>query len=349
MAKQPEDRFQSVSEFSGALKAAAQVSSAPEHPESIADATMSDAHEAFVFDGVIELPNSANLTDSRRKADIEAWQRITNSQHPADFNRYLQEFPAGEFAELARLRIESLKTASARAQVAEEQARLEHEAQARAALEEKMEHEAAQRVTLEKAQAQAKALAEAEAKRQRDTAEKARLVSQLAEIKNMAETARASGAVTREKANKAQAQRAQELSTSLPERARKFAETVEESEAATDAERRMKMAAERKLEEEVQRKRQTKMQLLSKREAADAKAVADVEEKRQREAAELVARKNELAEAKAQAEVAERLGREAEERAVLAHQRTRTLIITGGAVLSVLLIGILVALVLYRK
>ena len=41
-------------------------------------------------------------------ADVTFWQTIQNSQDPAEYQAYLQAFPEGTFAELARLRIQNL-------------------------------------------------------------------------------------------------------------------------------------------------------------------------------------------------------------------------------------------------
>ncbi len=338
MAKRPEDRYQSATEFMDALKAAAQAAPAANKSASAADITLGDGHKAFRADETIVLPKIADSTDIRRQADVEAWQRITNSQDVADFTRYLQDFPAGEFAELARMRIASLEKIAAQAREAEEQARLKREALKRAALEEKKRKEAEQREALEKAQAQAKAQAEAEAKRQREAEEKARLLRKVDELRNEAVQARLAEEARRQKDAGEQDRRSKELSQTLSERAKKFTAVVSEREAATDAERRMKLEARRKLEAEVQRKKQAKMQLLSARDEAEDKAAAEAEEQRQREAAE-AARKKELEEAQALAEAAERFKKEIEEQAEREHRRTRNMLLTVGALLVAALIG----------
>jgi serine/threonine protein kinase len=219
--------------------------------------------------------------------------------------------------------IQSMKKESARARETEEQARLKQEVQERAALEEKRRKEAEQRAALERSQAQTKALAEAEARRQRDAEKKALLVRKIAEIKLEAEMAMAAEAEKRKKEAAEQERRNKELLASLSEHTKKFAEIVTEREAVTDADLRIKMEAKRKAE-------------------------ADAEEKRQREADELAARNKELAEAMAQAEAAKFI-EEAEERVAQARKRTRSIIFTVGAALTVLLIGVLVALRLSSK
>ncbi|HEX5363758.1 MAG TPA: protein kinase [Gallionella sp.] len=343
MAKRPEDRFQSAAEFMAALKAAAQASAPAKTPTSASDKTIVDLHKAFNSDDTIKLPGRTKPTEASRTNDIESWQSITNSQNPADFNRYLQEFPDGEFAQLARLRLESLEKLSAQARAAAERARLEQEAQVRDALAEKRRRMAEQQAAAEKAQAQAKIQAEAEIRRQREAAEKAQWAQKIAEIKNEADKARAAEAIKREKEAAEQAQRAQELSASLSQRAHKFVEVVSKREAIVDAERKLKMEHKKNLREEVERKKQAKMKVLAKRDAAGIQAPVAVEEKLQRET-ELAQWDKELAEMKARADNSERLRKEAEERIAQAHKRTRSLILTVGAVLSILLIGVLIAL-----
>lgn len=345
MAKRQKDRFQSATEFMQALKTAAQASTMAVDTTSGPTAKMLDGHDAHISDETVVLPGNTNLTDAQRKADIGSWQYITNSQNPADFVNYLREFPAGEFAELAQLRIEALERASALAQATAEKARLKQAAQARAALDESSRKAAEQQAALEKAQAQTKAIAEAEAKRQRDLAEKALLARQIAEIRNEAEQTRAADATRRAQEAQEQARRAKELAASIPERASRFAAVVSAREAEHHAERSIKMAARRKLEEKVQHKKQTKAQLISIIEADDIRGGAVDAEEQQHQAPETAALNQKIAKVKAQAESASRLQREAEELARRERKRTRRLMIGIGTVLSLLLIGILLALI----
>ena len=301
MAKRPEERFQSASEFLRALKAAIKATHKSKDAAAVAEITQSGSYKAFLPDETLELPGSTDLTESRRAADIEYWQKITHSRNAHDFSRYLQKFPGGGFAELARSRIQSLEKAAVQSRAADELSHSRHEARVEAGV------------------------------RQQETEERA----------VWAEAAKAVEAARRETEAEEQARRAEELAVSMAERARKFAEVVAEREAASEAERKLKAEAKRQLREEVQRKKQARMQLLSMRDGADSQAEADSEAKRQRAAAELAARNQEIAQAKAQAETAERLRREAEERTLREHKRTRAMMMVVGAILSLLLIGIL--------
>lgn len=354
MAKRPEDRYQTAAEFMVALKVAAQSSVESPLKDTDPDRTIVEPKKTFHSDDTIKLPGRSKPTEASRTNDIESWQRITNSQDPEDFNRYLQGFPNGEFSQLARLRLDTLERAATHAREAAERARLEQEAQVRAAVAENRRRKAEQQAAAERAQAQLQAQVEAEARRQREDAEKAQWAKKIAEIKNEAEEARVAEAAKREQDAAEKAQRAKELSDSLSQRAHKFVEVVSKREAVLDAERKLKMESKSKLKDVVERKKQAKLKLLSQRNGTDIpEKIAPIEKpqlpntpvERSQESSE---RDKELAEIKARAEAAERRRREGEERIAQTHKRTRTLIIVVGSVLSILLIGILVALLLRK-
>lgn len=332
MAKKPEDRYQTVAEFMTALKLAGQaLPAAQESGSQQAGAGKPRAalkQGAYGPEGTVKLPDRTITTEVRRKHDIESWQRITNSRDPADFRRYLEEYPDGEFTELARRRLSSLTEAAT-------QALREQEARIRAEKEARQRKKAEQQAAAARAQAEARALAEAEARRQQEAEEKERWSRKIAEIKDEAEKAKAIEAARRAQEAAEQAQRAQELSASLSKRNHQFVEVLSRREAAVEAERRMLKEHKKKLEEEVLRKQEAKRKLLARKEAMETQIGAAAEEKVQQEA-ELEKRDKELEEARLRIEAAERRRKEAEERAALAHKRTRNLILVAAAVLAAL-------------
>ena len=343
MAKRPEDRFQSAAEFMEALKVAAQAVPVMTSFDSDADRTIADPHKIFNSDDTIKLPGRAMPTDTDQKNDIDSWQRITNSQSTADFYRYLQDFPNGEFVQLAQVRIESLEKSAAQASDAAERARLEQAVQARSVLAEKRRKKAELKAAAEKARAQAEAQAEAEAKRLQESAEKALWAQKIAEIKNEAEAARTAEAARREWEAAERARRAEALSVSLSKRADKFVEAVSKREAIVEAEHRLMMESKKKLIAEVERKKQAKMKLISIKETAEMQTSASAEEKLQSETSRAEWKK-ELNEANAHAADSEgsQIGTGAG--IALAHKRTRSLLLIVAALLSVLLLGVLIAL-----
>ena len=59
--------------------------------------------------------NGVNLT-SILSPEIVFWQSVANSKNPADYEAYLQQFPEGVFASLARLRLKDVSALPTRAQ-----------------------------------------------------------------------------------------------------------------------------------------------------------------------------------------------------------------------------------------
>jgi serine/threonine-protein kinase len=334
MAKKPEDRYQNVAEFMAALKLASL--SLPDDRETGGGKPNSALNQAYGPEGTIRLADRTVTTEVRRKHDIESWQRITNSRDPADFQRYLDDYPDGEFTELARRRHAALTEATAKAL-------LQQEARIRAEKEERKRKKAELQTAAERAQAEARTQAEAEARRQQEAAEKERWARKIAEIKDDAEKAKAIEAAKREQEALEQAKRAQELSASLSKRNHQFVEVLSKREAAVDAERRMLKEHKKKLEEEVQRKQQAKKKLLSRKEAIETQINAAAEVNLQQET-ELAKRDKELEEARQHIEATERRRKEAEARAALAHKRNRRMALAAVGILSVLLLGALLLL-----
>jgi len=328
MAKKPEDRYQNVAEFMAALKLASL--SLPDSQESGVKPN-SALNREYGPEGTIKLADRTLTTEVRRKHDIESWQRITNSRDPADFQRYLDDYPDGEFTELARRRHAALTEATA-------QALRQQEARIRAEKEERKRKKAELQAAAERAQEEARTQAEAEARRQQEAAEKERWARKIAEIKDDAEKAKAIEAAKREQEALEQAKRAQELSASLSRRNHQFVEVLSKREAAVDAERRMLKEHKKKLEDEVRRKQEAKKKLLSRKEAIETQINTAAEVNIQQET-ELAQRNKELEEARLRIEAAERRRKEAEARAAQAHKHNRRMILTAVSVLSALALG----------
>ncbi len=125
---------------------------------------------------------------SEKQLELAYWNAIKDGGSVAYFEAYLQQYPNGTFAGLARLRVGELKAAEERAkQEAEAKAKTRAEATAKAEAEAKAKLEAEAKAKLEaeakakaeaeakaKLEAEAKAKAEAEAKAKQETEAKAR-------------------------------------------------------------------------------------------------------------------------------------------------------------------------------
>ena len=305
MAKRAGERFQSADEFLAALKIAARTL-----PESNrAEVRMHHADDMHTHEETLELPGWLNAV--WRDEDIAAWQTISNSHDPADFTRYLAEFPDGGYAEQARSRINSLEKATR--WEAEQRARQETQG-----LEGRSEAEARNRIRLE-------------------MEERAQWVSRLAEIRN--ETIRAQEQQAA-KQQLHQLQHARVLTDAKAERANRFARLVSNREKATELERKMKMEQKQKLEE-IARQRG---QLRFNRESAEALAEAEALARLQQEEAEKAASNEAIAFAKAQAEKAERMRLATEKDAAIERQQADRKMLLIGIFLFLLMLGIVFGL-----
>jgi serine/threonine-protein kinase len=231
LAKNPAQRYPSAREFAVALRGAAQPSASATLPPAPAPAAKPGAKAT--------------------EAEVEFWRAIQNSSDAAEFEFYLEQFPEGTYAPLARHKIAKLREpAEAARKQSEETARLDAEARARREAEEQVRQEAEQRAAR---QAEERARREAEERAAREAQEQAR------------------------RETEAQAKRAAEAAARKEAEARARREA--EDKAKRDAEARAKqLAAEkaRREAEESARKAQALARLKQLEEAAArAKSVVD--------------------------------------------------------------------------
>jgi serine/threonine-protein kinase len=212
LAKSPAQRFATAREFAAALRG-----------------TLSGA--------AVVAPKPKSKAESKAsEAEVEFWRAIQNSADPAEFEFYLEQFPDGTYAALARHKIAKLKGASP----AEDTVRLEAEAAAkRRAEEEKARQEA-----------EARARQDAEKAAQRAAQEKAR----------------------REAAEQAKREAEEKARREAQERAQREAEAAAKRVAEEKARREAQERAKREAEEKA---RQAALARLKQQEAARAKAAAD--------------------------------------------------------------------------
>ncbi len=313
LSKNPETRYQSAKDFGVALKRALE----GKGEEDDADATIvGDITVAAPAPRVAPQPRPAAAMEGRggtqtgtqagqQEVELEFWRAIKDGNDPEDFELYVQQFPTGIYAALAKRKIAklrgvapeetSIKAKEQEKREAEEAARREAEVKAKLEAEKaRLEAEMARKEEEFK-----KREAEVEAKRQ--AAEKARLE----EI----ERAKKEAAAERERA-KQEAEKAKQEA----EKARREAEERAKQEAAAAAERaKQELAAEReraRLEAEKAKKEAAAAAEKAKQEAAAERERAKQEAERVRREAEEKAKKDAEALTKKQAE--ERAKREAE-------------------------------------
>jgi tRNA A-37 threonylcarbamoyl transferase component Bud32 len=177
LAKSPETRYQSAKDFGVALKRALE----GKGEEEDADKTL--AGEMSIPSGIRPVqprPAAAVGTGTQtgsteagnQEIELEFWRAIKDGTDPDDFELYVQQFPSGIYAALAKRKIAKLRGAAAddtsaeAKKEAEEAARREAEARAKLAEEKaKLEQELARReeeFKQRQAEAEAKAREEAE-------------------------------------------------------------------------------------------------------------------------------------------------------------------------------------------
>lgn len=271
MAKQPEERFQNANEFIAALKLA--MRSTPAEDQDATLIVVNVGHEETA--GVDDETQLLTRDDLAKPTDIEAWKRIKDSRNADDFLQYLQDYPQGEFAELAKLRytaldpesIKALKAAELRKLEAERQARREQElakAQTKAAIETKRQQE----IEAQRLQAQQQAASRmnaANAMRRKETASHAlretrltALKRKMAELKAEADKTRQQEEARRRQAAEQQMQRTQQLAGLMAERSRKLSEIVSKREAEAEAQAKLEAETRQKLAARIRRRSRLK-------------------------------------------------------------------------------------------
>jgi hypothetical protein len=243
-----------------------------------------------------------------QEVELEFWRSIKDGNDPDDFELYVQQFPQGIYAALAKRKIAKLRGVAPEetgAKAKEQEKKEMEEAAAR-------EAEAKNKLAEEKAKLEAQ-LAEREAEFKRKEAEN--------EAKRIAaEKARAEADAKREADMKLKAEADAKARAAEIEKARKEAEALlakreAEAKAKYDAEM-ARRDAEAKLRAEADAKREADMKLKAEadakaRAAEIAKAKAEAEARAKQQTEELARQKAE-AEARAKKEAEERAKREAE-------------------------------------
>ena len=254
-------------------------------------------------------------------AELEFWRSIKDSTEAEDFDLYIQQFPTGLYADLARSKIRRLQRDSNRdpsstqgqsKQALDDIARKEAEAKARQEAEAQARKEAEAAKARQEAEAKAKREAE-EATRKEAEAAKARQEAEAKAKREGDEQARkeAEAAKAKQEAEAKAKREAEENARQDAEAAKAKQET--EAKAQREAEEQAREAEAAKAKQEAEAKTKHEADEKARKDAEAAKAKQEAEAKAKREAEEAARQDAEVANAKQEAEA--KAKREADEKA----------------------------------
>jgi len=308
LSKQTETRYQTAKEFGAALKRALEGRSDEDESDKTVVGSMIDigniAKPAAQMAGAKADSTKGTTATGSQEVELEFWRAIKDGNDPDDFELYVQQFPNGIYAALAKRKIAKLKgvapeetgtkakeqekkeaedaakrESEVKQKLAEEKAKLEAQLAAKEAEYKKREEEAeARRIAEAKARAEADAKREAEAKARAAADEKARLEAiEKAKKEAQAELAKKEAEYQKREAEaKAKADAEAKARREVEEKAKKDAEL----RAKTEAEARLKSMEEAqaraKKEAEERAKREAEQ---AKRETEAAKREAELKKK----------------------------------------------------------------------
>ncbi len=286
LSKAVDTRYQTAKEFSAALRRALEGKSEEDDSDqtvvgSMADLGMITRPGAQVATAKAEATKGTTATGSQ-EVELEFWRAIKDGNDPDDFELYVQQFPSGIYAALAKRKIAKLRG------VAPEETSTKAKEQEKREAEEaaKREAEVKQKLADEKAKLEAQlaqkeaeyAKREAEAEVKRAAEEKARLEAiQKAKQEAQAELAKKEAEYQkRETEARARSEAEAKARREADEKAKKEAETRAKAEAEARAKAKAEADARAKQEAELRAKREAEQ---AKREAEAAKREAELKKK----------------------------------------------------------------------
>jgi serine/threonine-protein kinase len=330
LAKTADARYQSAKDFAVALRRALDGKAAEDDAdETIAGTIIAPAGPPPRPAPKAELTRSGSSgTAGNQEIELEFWRAIKDGNDPDDFDLYVQQFPNGIYAALARRKITKLRGAEQskagddsgllakrdleerrEAEEAAEAERREAAAMAKLA-DQKAKHEAdivKREAEMAKREAEARAKLEAEEVTRRHAVEKARQEAEAALAKREAETKAKIAAeekARREAAEKQRAEAEAAMAKREAESKAKFeaelAKRDAEAKARREAEEKARREAEARTKAEVEARAKAEAEARAKREALEAKARTEAEARAKREAEERAKREAEFAKREAE-------------------------------------------------
>jgi len=300
LSKNADTRYQSAKDFGVALKRALQGHGEEDDSDKtvIGDITIAPAARAPQPRPAAAMGSTGTQTSTQagnQEVELEFWRAIKDGNDPDDFELYVQQFPTGIYAALAKRKIGKLRgaapdetSAEAKKQEkkeAEEAARKEADARVKLADEkEKLELELAKK---EEEFKQREAQREAEAKARAEAAEKAKqeAAAEREKARLEAEKAKKDAAAEMAKREAEYKKREAEAEAKRQAEAKARAEADAKARAEADAERaRGRLEAEKAKKEAAAAAEKAKQEAEKAKKDAEALAKKQTEERAKREA-----------------------------------------------------------------
>jgi eukaryotic-like serine/threonine-protein kinase len=264
LSKNPETRYQSAKDFAVALKRALEGKGEEEDADKtvVGDITSPSLGSAPQPRPAAAMGTGATQTGtsaSNQEVELEFWRAIKDGNDPDDFELYVQQFPNGIYAALAKRKIAKLRGAS------EDETSAEAKKQERRESEEASRREAEARAKLaeEKQKLEAE-LARKEEEFQKREAERA--AEEQARLEAI-EKAKQEAAAERERARQEAERAKQEAAAELAKREAEYQKREAEAEAKRQAEAKARAEAEEKARKEAEALAKKQAEERTKREA----------------------------------------------------------------------------------
>jgi serine/threonine-protein kinase len=317
LSKNPDTRYQSARDLAVALRRALEGKGEEDDSDKTVAGAMTGEFAALAkpAPAVAKAPaqesqrtaSTGTQAGSNQEVELEFWRAIKDGNDPDDFDLYVQQFPTGIYAALAKRKIAKLRGVPLEESTAKAKEQEKKEADEAA----RREAEAQTKLEAEKARLEAEMAKKEEEYKKREAEAQARAKQEADKARQEAEKARQDAAAAAEKAK-------QEAAAEFAKREAEFKKREAEAQAKLGMDAKERAEAEEKARKEaVEKARQEAAAEMARKEAEYKKRDAEAEAKRQAEAkarAEAEAKERAEAAAKAKVEAEARAKREADEK-----------------------------------
>src|SRR2546421_15794 len=307
LSKNPDTRYQSARDLAVALRRALEGKAEEDDSDKTVAGAMTGDFAALVkpAPSVAKAPaqesartqSTGTQGGANQEVELEFWRAIKDGNDPDDFELYVQQFPTGIYAALAKRKIAKLRGVPLEESTAKAKEQEKKEAEEAA----RRETEAKSKLEAEKARLEAEMAKKEEEYKKREAESQARAKQEAEKARQEAEKARQEAGAAAEKAK-------QEAAAEFAKREAEFKKREAEAQAKLGMDAKQRAEAEEKARKEAVEK--------ARQEAAAEMARKEAEyKKREAERAEAEAKAKAEAETRAKADAAARAKQAAEDKA----------------------------------